>query len=126
MAWGCVNVLTVACRHPASRQALIHTYQFLPPLSRLLSDNLIFEKKVKLLSLMQVCEQNKVNKSLKYACFAGINLWDKIDVANPSFTTLIQHIDQMDGKCRRRSYFISAWGFGELVLQKLASNLYFN
>lgn len=53
LAWGCVNVLTVACRNPSARQALIHTYQFLPPLTRLLSDNLIFEKKIRLLSLMQ-------------------------------------------------------------------------
>lgn len=52
-AWNCVDVLANACRNPAARQALINTYQFIPSLSRLLSDQLPADKKIKLLRLMQ-------------------------------------------------------------------------
>lgn len=54
-AWHCVDVLTNACKNPAARHALIHTYQFIPSLSRLLGDQLSIEKKIRLLKLMQVC-----------------------------------------------------------------------
>lgn len=53
IAWNCVEVLSNACRNPATRNVLIHTYQFLSPLARLLGDQLTHEKKVKLLGLMQ-------------------------------------------------------------------------
>ncbi|EFA07883.1 hypothetical protein TcasGA2_TC005457 [Tribolium castaneum] len=52
-AWNCVDVLANICRNPAARSALIHTYQFIPSLSRLLSDQLSNEKKIRLLRLMQ-------------------------------------------------------------------------
>lgn len=54
IAWNCVEVLSNACRNPATRNVLIHTYQFLSPLSRLLGDQLTREKKIRLLTLMQV------------------------------------------------------------------------
>lgn len=54
MAWDCVDVLSNACKNFSARQALIKTYQFLPPLARLLSDHLSSSKKKKLLTLMQV------------------------------------------------------------------------
>lgn len=53
IAWNCVEVLSNACRNPGTRNVLIHTYQFLSPLARLLGDQLTQEKKVKLLTLMQ-------------------------------------------------------------------------
>ncbi|XP_018319002.1 uncharacterized protein LOC108732610 isoform X2 [Agrilus planipennis] len=53
LAWCSVNVLSLACKNPASRHALIHTYQFLPLLSRLVGDHLTTEKKIRLLALMQ-------------------------------------------------------------------------
>lgn len=53
IAWNCVEVLSNACRNPGTRNVLIHTYQFLSPLARLLGDQLTHEKKVKLLTLMQ-------------------------------------------------------------------------
>ncbi|XP_044272834.1 uncharacterized protein LOC123016480 [Tribolium madens] len=52
-AWNCVDVLSNVCRNPAARHALIHTYQFIPSLSRLLNDQLSNEKKVRILRLMQ-------------------------------------------------------------------------
>lgn len=54
MAWDCVDVLSNACRNCSAREALIKTYQFLPMLSRLLSDQLSSTKKKKLLKLLQV------------------------------------------------------------------------
>lgn len=53
LTWCCVSVLSVACRNLVARQALIHTYQFIPPLSRLIGDHLTHDRKVKLLTLMQ-------------------------------------------------------------------------
>ncbi|GJQ81759.1 hypothetical protein Trydic_g306 [Trypoxylus dichotomus] len=53
LAWCCVNVLGTCCRNSAARNALIHTYEFIPPLSRLLGDQLPVEKKIRLLTLMQ-------------------------------------------------------------------------
>lgn len=52
--WDCVDVLINACRNCSARQILINTYQFVPPLSRLLSDHISDVKKKKLLRLMQV------------------------------------------------------------------------
>lgn len=54
IAWYCVDVLSNACRNPAARYALITTYQFIPSLSRLISDQLTLDKKIRLLKLMQV------------------------------------------------------------------------
>lgn len=51
--WHCVDVLSNACRNSAARLALIHTYQFLPSLSRILGDQITNEKKIRLLKLMQ-------------------------------------------------------------------------
>lgn len=53
LAWCCVNVLSTCCKNSGARNALIHTYEFIPPLSRLLGDQLPVEKKVRLLTLMQ-------------------------------------------------------------------------
>lgn len=53
MAWNCVEVLSNACRNSAARSVIIHTYQFLSPLSRLVGDHLAYEKKVRLLNLLQ-------------------------------------------------------------------------
>lgn len=53
MAWNCVEVLSDACRNSAARSVIIQTYQFLSPLSRLLGDHLPYEKKVRLLNLLQ-------------------------------------------------------------------------
>ncbi|XP_022915761.2 protein CIP2A homolog L [Onthophagus taurus] len=53
IAWCCVSVLNTCCRNYAARVALIETYHFLPPLSRLLGDHLSKEKKIRLLSLLQ-------------------------------------------------------------------------
>lgn len=54
LVWYGAAVLQQACRNPAAQKALIHTYQFLPILSKLLGDHLTRDKKRKLLSLMQV------------------------------------------------------------------------
>lgn len=53
LLWGGVNVLQQACRNRAAHFALIHTYHFLPILSRFLGDQLTREKKVRLLTLIQ-------------------------------------------------------------------------
>ncbi|XP_056635811.1 uncharacterized protein LOC130444604 [Diorhabda sublineata] len=53
MAWDCVDVLSNACRNSSARQALIDTYQFVPPLSRLLNDQLNLSKRKKVLILLQ-------------------------------------------------------------------------
>ncbi|KAL3273249.1 hypothetical protein HHI36_014703 [Cryptolaemus montrouzieri] len=52
-AWNCVDVLSNVCRNSAARLALIHTYQFLPSLARILGDQITKEKKLRLLKLMQ-------------------------------------------------------------------------
>ncbi|XP_050672793.1 uncharacterized protein LOC126970763 [Leptidea sinapis] len=51
--WGGVAVLSRASIEPNTRHALTHTYKFLPVLSRLLSDAISNEKKIKILSVMQ-------------------------------------------------------------------------
>lgn len=56
LMWCGVTVLQHACKNPATHKALIHVYQFLPILSKLLGDNLTREKKIKLLTLMQVSD----------------------------------------------------------------------
>lgn len=48
-----MEVLSKACRNPGTRHVLIHTYQFLSPLARLLGDHLTPKKQVELLTLMQ-------------------------------------------------------------------------
>ncbi|KAK4873807.1 hypothetical protein RN001_013167 [Aquatica leii] len=53
LEWCCINVLKTACKNSAARMALIHTYQFLPLLSKILDDRLNTEKKLRLLILMQ-------------------------------------------------------------------------
>lgn len=54
LVWFAITVLQQACRNQTAHKALIHTYQFLPILSRLLGDHLTRDKKRKLLTLMQV------------------------------------------------------------------------
>ncbi|RVE50032.1 hypothetical protein evm_005238 [Chilo suppressalis] len=51
--WAGVAVLSRASIEPNARHALTHTYKFMPILSRLLSDSISNDKKVKLLSVMQ-------------------------------------------------------------------------
>ncbi|GBP83774.1 hypothetical protein EVAR_4269_1 [Eumeta japonica] len=51
--WSAVAVLARAINEPNMRHALTHTYKFLPVLSRLLSETISNEKKLKLLSVMQ-------------------------------------------------------------------------
>ncbi|XP_065174024.1 uncharacterized protein [Atheta coriaria] len=51
--WGCVGVLQTACKNQAARHKLIHTYQFIPLLARVLSDHMQSDKKLKLLTLLQ-------------------------------------------------------------------------
>ncbi|KAF5292723.1 hypothetical protein FQR65_LT11191 [Abscondita terminalis] len=53
LAWSGVNVLSAACKNSAARTSLIHTYHFLPFVSKMLTDNLNMEKKFKLLTLLQ-------------------------------------------------------------------------
>lgn len=53
LLWGGVNVLQQACRNRATHHALIHTYHFLPILTRFLGDQLTREKKLRLLTLIQ-------------------------------------------------------------------------
>ncbi|KAL0861655.1 hypothetical protein ABMA27_009146 [Loxostege sticticalis] len=51
--WAGVAVLSRAAIEPSARHALTHTYKFMPILSRLLSDSISNDKKIKLLSVMQ-------------------------------------------------------------------------
>ncbi|XP_063833867.1 uncharacterized protein LOC135083033 [Ostrinia nubilalis] len=51
--WAGVAVLSRAAIEPSARHALTHTYKFMPILSRLLSDTISNDKKIKLLSVMQ-------------------------------------------------------------------------
>ncbi|KAK0178636.1 hypothetical protein PV327_007512 [Microctonus hyperodae] len=53
LIWSVLDVLYHACRNSAARHALIHTYKFAPMLSRLLETNLIPEKRLKVLKLLQ-------------------------------------------------------------------------
>lgn len=52
-AWCGVEVLNNICHNAAARVALVNTYEFLPSLARMLSDNLILDKKIKLLRVIQ-------------------------------------------------------------------------
>jgi hypothetical protein len=54
LVWCAIGVLHHACRNPAARHALIHTYKFAPILTRLLGANLIQDKRVRVLQLLQV------------------------------------------------------------------------
>jgi hypothetical protein len=54
LIWCAIGVLHHACRNPAARHALIHTYKFAPILTRLLGANIIQEKRVRVLQLLQV------------------------------------------------------------------------
>ncbi|XP_072948077.1 uncharacterized protein [Epargyreus clarus] len=51
--WAGVAVLARAAIEPSARHALTHTYKFMPILTRLLSDTISNDKKIKLLSVMQ-------------------------------------------------------------------------
>ncbi|XP_053618219.1 protein CIP2A homolog L [Plodia interpunctella] len=51
--WACVAVLSRASIEPSARYALTHTYKFMPILSRLLTDSISNDKKIKVLSVMQ-------------------------------------------------------------------------
>ncbi|PSN46209.1 hypothetical protein C0J52_13148 [Blattella germanica] len=51
--WVAIDVLKHACSNPAARQALIHTYKFSPILTKLLAENLIEDKKIRVLRLLQ-------------------------------------------------------------------------
>ncbi|KAJ8925670.1 hypothetical protein NQ315_009515 [Exocentrus adspersus] len=53
MSWYCVDTISNACNNSSARQTLIHTYNFIPSLSRLLCDQLTCVKKKKLLKLIQ-------------------------------------------------------------------------
>ncbi|KAB0793304.1 hypothetical protein PPYR_12924 [Photinus pyralis] len=53
LVWPCIDVLTLACKNLSARMVLIQTYQFMPLLSRSLSNQLPKEKKLKILGLMQ-------------------------------------------------------------------------
>jgi len=54
LVWCAVGVLHHACRNPAARHALIHTYKFAPILTRLLGANIIQDKRIRVLQLLQV------------------------------------------------------------------------
>ncbi|XP_059055746.1 uncharacterized protein LOC131849651 [Achroia grisella] len=51
--WAGVAVLARAAIEPSARHALTHTYKFMPILTRLLSDTISNDKKIKVLSVMQ-------------------------------------------------------------------------
>lgn len=54
MLWCAVSILQDAAHNPNTHSALIHTYKFVPILSRLLSAPLIPEKRFRVLQLLQV------------------------------------------------------------------------
>lgn len=54
LLWCAIGVLQHACHNPVARRALVHTYRFVPILSRLLDSNLIQEKRTRVLQLLQV------------------------------------------------------------------------
>jgi len=54
LVWCAVGVLHHACQNPAARHALIHTYKFAPILTRLLGANIIQDKRIRVLQLLQV------------------------------------------------------------------------
>ncbi|XP_014215606.1 polyamine-modulated factor 1-binding protein 1 [Copidosoma floridanum] len=53
LIWSTIDVLQTACKNPAARQALIHTYKFASILTRLLEANLTSEKRIRVLKLFQ-------------------------------------------------------------------------
>ncbi|KDR18672.1 uncharacterized protein LOC110830635 [Zootermopsis nevadensis] len=53
LLWCAIGVLQHACHNPVARRALVHTYRFVPILSRLLDSNLIQEKRTRVLQLLQ-------------------------------------------------------------------------
>lgn len=53
MLWCAISILQDAARNPNARNSLIHTYKFVPILSRLLSAPLIPEKRFRVLHLLQ-------------------------------------------------------------------------
>lgn len=54
ITWTSIDVLLEACHCRNARDSLIHTFRFVPILTKMLDSNLILEKKVKILQLMQV------------------------------------------------------------------------
>lgn len=62
LIWYGVSVLQQACKNPAAHKALIKTYQFVPILSKILGEHLVREKKIRLLTLMQVSETKTKQK----------------------------------------------------------------
>lgn len=53
LVWCTVHVLERACMNPEARQSLIHTYRFIPVLSKLLLNAVVKDKRIRILSLMQ-------------------------------------------------------------------------
>lgn len=53
LTWSTLDVLQHVSKNLASRQTLIHTYKFYQVLARLLESNLITEKRIKVLKLLQ-------------------------------------------------------------------------
>ncbi|RZC39779.1 CIP2A, partial [Asbolus verrucosus] len=88
-AWNCVDVLTNVCRNPAARHALIHTYQFIPSLSRLLSDQMSIEKKIRLLRLMQDLTCGiKISWQIPHLPHLMVTLSDWIESSHDEIITL--------------------------------------
>ncbi|XP_063915878.1 uncharacterized protein LOC135131937 isoform X2 [Zophobas morio] len=88
-AWNCVDVLSNICRNPPARQALIHTYQFVPSLSRLLSDQLSNEKKIRLLRLMQDLTCGiKISWQIPHLPHLMVTLSEWIENSNEEIITL--------------------------------------
>ncbi|XP_034949167.1 uncharacterized protein [Chelonus insularis] len=53
LIWSILDVLQHACKNAAARQAFIHTYKFSQILSKLLETNLIPDKRMRILKLLQ-------------------------------------------------------------------------
>ncbi|XP_012273596.1 protein CIP2A [Orussus abietinus] len=53
LIWSAISAVQNACRNDAARRALIYTYNFAPILGRLLKANLISEKRIRVLKLLQ-------------------------------------------------------------------------
>ncbi|KAJ8890724.1 hypothetical protein PR048_010233 [Dryococelus australis] len=54
--WCGINLLQRASQNPATHAELIHTYRFTPILTKLLGTDLIYEKKLKVLNLLQASD----------------------------------------------------------------------
>lgn len=104
LVWFAVTVLQQACRNQAAHRALIHTYQFLPILSRALGDHLTRDKKRKLLTLMQVSSLFFGTSRTAYLIFLlylqeltyGINVSWQISYLPHLLTTLTRWIETGD------------------------------